>query len=116
MSSGAFDKHLRKLRKELYTQCLRYIQAIAEYFPDDIKISEPKGGYVLWIELNSKINAFKLYQAALKFNISIAPGQIFSTDGRFSNCIRISFGIPFNPEMDHCLKILGTLIKDMAKH
>lgn len=112
---GRFDLHLRNLRKALYTQCLRYIQAITEYFPRDTRVTEPRGGYVLWIEMNSKVNAFKLYQAALKYNISIAPGQIFSTDGRFSNCIRISFGMPFNKEIDQCLKILGTLVKDMVK-
>ena len=64
--TGRFDLHLRNLRKALYTQCLRYIQAITEYFPHDIKVSEPKGGYVLWIEMNNKVDAFKLYQAALK--------------------------------------------------
>ncbi|MBC7915343.1 MAG: PLP-dependent aminotransferase family protein [Pyrinomonadaceae bacterium] len=113
--TGRFDLHLRNIRKALYTQCLRYIQAISEYFPEDSKISEPKGGYVLWIEMNKKVNAFKLYQSALKYNISIAPGQIFSTDGQFSNCIRISFGIPFTKEIDQCLKILGTLVKDIIK-
>lgn len=113
--TGRFDLHLRNLRKALYTQCLRYIQAITEYFPEDTKISEPRGGYVLWIEMNKRVDAFKLYKSALKFNISIAPGQIFSTDGEFSNCIRISFGIPFNKEIDQCLKILGTLVNDMSK-
>jgi DNA-binding transcriptional MocR family regulator len=113
--TGRFDLHLRNLRKALYTQCLRYIQAIIEYFPEDTKVSEPKGGYVLWIEMNQKVDAFKLYKSALKYNISIAPGQIFSTDGRFSNYIRISFGLPFNKEIDQSLKILGTLVKDMSK-
>lgn len=113
--TGRFDLHLRNLRKALYTQCLRYKQAITEYFPLDTKISDPKGGYVLWLELNTKVDAFALYKAALKYNISIAPGQIFSTDGSFSNCIRISYGIPFNKEIDQCLKILGTLVTDMIK-
>src|SRR5258708_27063542 len=52
--TGRYDLHMRNLRKALYTQCLRYTQAIAEYFPDDIKVSRPQGGYVLWIELNKK--------------------------------------------------------------
>jgi DNA-binding transcriptional MocR family regulator len=113
--TGRFDLHLRNLRKALYMQCLRYIQAITQYFPQDTKISEPKGGYVLWIEMDSKVDAFALYKSAFKYNISIAPGQIFSTDGRFKNCMRISFGMPFSKEIDHCLKILGTLVKDMIK-
>jgi len=108
--TGRYDLHMRKLRKALHTQCLRYTQAIAEYFPGDIKVSRPQGGYGLWIELNKKIDAFELYEQALTFNISISPGQIFSTDSRFTNFIRISFGIPFSDEIDQSLKTLGLLI------
>ncbi|HEY2582957.1 MAG TPA: PLP-dependent aminotransferase family protein [Mucilaginibacter sp.] len=109
--TGRFDLHMRNLRKALHTQCLRYTQAIAEYFPGDVKVSRPQGGYVLWIELNKKIDAFELYEQALTYNISISPGQIFSTDSRFTNFIRISFGIPYNNEIETSLKTLGLLLK-----
>jgi DNA-binding transcriptional MocR family regulator len=110
--TGRYDLHMRNLRKALHTQCLRYTQAVAEYFPDDIKISRPQGGYVLWIELNKKIDAFELYERALNYNISISPGQIFSTDSRFTNFIRISFGMPYNVEIEESLKTLGRLINE----
>jgi DNA-binding transcriptional MocR family regulator len=108
--TGRYDLHMRKLRKALHMQCLRYMQAIATYFPPDTKVSRPQGGYALWIELDKKINAFELYQAAMAQNISIAPGQIFSTDARFTNFIRISFGIPYDDKVEKSLKILGELI------
>ncbi|MDP9048407.1 MAG: PLP-dependent aminotransferase family protein [Bacteroidota bacterium] len=110
--TGRYDLHMRNLRKALHTQCLRYTQAIAEYFPAGVKVSRPQGGYVLWIELDKKINAFELYEHALTYNISISPGQIFSTDSRFTNFIRISFGIPYNDEIERSLKTLGKLISD----
>jgi DNA-binding transcriptional MocR family regulator len=101
---------MRNLRKALHTQCLRYTQAIAEYFPGDVKVSRPQGGYVLWVELDKKIDAFVLYKQALDYKIGISPGQIFSTDSRFTNFIRISFGIPYNDEIEQSLKTLGHLI------
>jgi DNA-binding transcriptional MocR family regulator len=109
--TGRYDLHMRNLRKALHTQCLRYTQAIAEYFPADVTVSRPQGGYVLWIELNKKIDAFKLYEQAMSCGISISPGQIFSTDSRFTNFIRISFGIPYNVEIEQSLKTLARLIK-----
>jgi DNA-binding transcriptional MocR family regulator len=112
--TGRYDLHMRKMRKALYTQSLRYIQAISEYFPSDVKVSRPQGGYVLWIEMNKNVNAFDLFQLALKENVSITPGQIFSTDGRFTNYIRISFGAPFNEAIDTSLKKLGKLIADLT--
>lgn len=109
--TGRFDLHMRKLRKALHTQCLRYIQAVTEYFPADTKVSRPAGGYALWVEMNKGINAFDLYQEAMHQKISIAPGQIFSTDARHSNFIRISFGMPYTPEMDHSMRVLGELVQ-----
>jgi DNA-binding transcriptional MocR family regulator len=109
--NGRFDLHLRHLRKALYTQCLRYTQAITEYFPADTEVTSPQGGYVLWLKLNKKVNAFDLFQEALEHHISVAPGQIFSTDARFDNFIRISFGMPFTREIDMSLKTLGLLVK-----
>ncbi|WP_035362232.1 aminotransferase-like domain-containing protein [Dyadobacter alkalitolerans] len=113
--TGRYDLHMRNLRKALHTQSLRYIQAIAEYFPSDTQVSRPQGGYVLWIELNPKIDAFELFEAAILQNVTIAPGHIFSTDARFTNYIRISFGSPFTPAIDAGLQRLGMLVKEMQK-
>lgn len=108
--TGRYDLHMRNLRKALHTQCLRYIQSICEYFPAGTRVSRPQGGYVLWIELAENVNALKLFDKAIAEKISIAPGQIFSTDARYSNYIRISFGAPFTKEIDESLKKLGLLL------
>lgn len=113
LENGRFEYHLKNLRKALHTQCLRYIQGIIQYFPDDTKISRPKGGFVLWIELNKKVNAFKLRTEAIKHHISIVPGKIFSTSSCYSNFIRISFGKPWSDDIDYGLMMLGKLIKKM---
>jgi DNA-binding transcriptional MocR family regulator len=94
---------------------LRYTQAITDYFPGDTKVSRPQGGYVLWLEMNKKVNAFDLFQSAMEHHISIAPGQIFSTDARFVNSMRISFGMPFSKEIDRSLKTLGMLVKQAIR-
>ncbi|HEY9195600.1 MAG TPA: PLP-dependent aminotransferase family protein, partial [Mucilaginibacter sp.] len=111
--TGRYDLHMRNLRKTLYMQSLKYTQAIAEYFPVGTRISSPQGGYALWVELDKKINAFALYQAAIAQNISIAPGQIFSTDARFTNFIRISFGLSYDSAIEQSFRVLGDLIKAM---
>jgi DNA-binding transcriptional MocR family regulator len=113
--TGRYDLHMRNLRRALYTQCQRYMQAILDYFPPNTKMTQPRGGYVLWIELDKNVDAFKLYQEALAKNISIAPGQIFSTDSRFTHFIRISFGISCDETIDKSIRVLGNLIKVQAK-
>ena len=110
LETGRFDLHMRKLRKALHTQCLRYSQAISEYFPEGVRVSRPQGGYGLWLELPPKADSYILYQQAMQHHISIAPGKIFSTDGRFRNYIRIGFGSPYTDKIDWSLQVLGQLV------
>ena len=110
LQNGRYELHLRHLRKSLHTQCLRYLQAISEYFPEDTCITQPQGGFVLWVEMNKKMDGYKLHKRALKHNIGIAPGQIFSSQGQFHNYFRLSYGLPWSNKVEHGLKTLGELM------
>ncbi|MGH2646470.1 MAG: PLP-dependent aminotransferase family protein, partial [Ginsengibacter sp.] len=103
LKHGRYEYHLKNLRKALHTQSLRYVQAIIKYFPEDTKVSRPHGGFILWLQLNKKINSFKLRTEAMKHNISITPGKIFSNSCNYSNCIRMSFGKPWSDDVDYGL-------------
>lgn len=111
LQNGRYEYHLKKLRTALHTQCLRYLQAIIRYFPPDSKVSRPHGGFVLWVELNKKVNGFKLRAEAMKHGISIVPGKIFSASCDYNSCIRISFGKPWDDDADYGLMMLGKMIK-----
>jgi DNA-binding transcriptional MocR family regulator len=115
LQHGRYEYHLKNLRKALHTQCLRYIQSIITYFPGDTKISRPHGGFVLWLELNKNVDVFKLRSEAMKQHISVVPGKIFSASCNFSHCLRISFGKPWNDDIDWGLKVLGDLVKKQIK-
>ena len=113
LQNGRYEYHLKNLRKALYTQCLRYMQGIIDHFPPDSKVSRPHGGFVLWVELNPKINAFKLRTEAIKHHVSVVPGKIFSGSSGHENCIRISFGKPWDEDAEYGLMVLGKLIRKM---
>jgi DNA-binding transcriptional MocR family regulator len=51
----------------------------------------------------------------MKYHISIAPGQIFSSQGSYANCIRIGYGKPYSDTIDYGLKVLGELVKKQVK-
>lgn len=112
---GRYEYHLKTIRRALYTQCLRYQQAIVDYFPEDTRVSRPAGGFVLWVQLNDRINTFKLRIEAMKHHISVVPGKIFSGSGNYNNCIRISFGKPWDDNADYGLQVLGRIIKKMMQ-
>jgi DNA-binding transcriptional MocR family regulator len=114
LENGRYDNHLKKLRRALQTQMLRYTHAISEFFPPDTRVTQPEGGFVLWLELNRKIDAFELFNRALDHKISIAPGNIFSAQGRYRNCIRISCGHPWNDEYEQAMATIGRLTAEIS--
>ncbi len=113
LQHGRYEYHLKSMRKALYTQCLRYLQAIIDYFPEGTKVSRPNGGFILWVELDKKVDTFKLRLEAMKHHISIVPGKLFSATGNYNNCLRLSFGKPWDENSDYGLLMLGKMIKKM---
>ena len=115
LSIGRYEYYLKNLRKALYTQCLRYIQAIVQHFPEEVKLSRPAGGFVLWVELSKDVDGYRLYQEAMKHSVSIVPGQIFSASGHYRNCIRISYGQRYDDEVEYGLRLLGGLVGRLVR-
>jgi DNA-binding transcriptional MocR family regulator len=109
LESGGYERHLRRLRARLAAQIDAVRQAIAKYFPPGTRISRPRGGYMLWVQLPEGIDARELYRAALAQHISILPGTIFSATERFKNCIRINCGHTWSETHDRAVLTLGRL-------
>ncbi len=113
LKSGRYENHLRKLRQTLQRHYDLYAQAIAEYFPAGTKISRPQGGLALWVECPKKVNTTELFDDAMKYKISIAPGRMFTLQHQFENCMRFSIGLPWSEEVRRQLKVLGRLVTQM---
>ncbi|WP_079227666.1 GntR family transcriptional regulator MpaR [Pseudomonas putida] len=111
LQHGGYDRHLRKLRYALEGQQANMLAAIARHFPAQTRVSQPSGGYFLWLELPEQMDALKLFHMALAQGISIAPGPIFSPTRRFGNCIRLNYGTPWNENAERAMETLGRIIR-----
>jgi DNA-binding transcriptional MocR family regulator len=114
LGSGGYDRHLRRLRSHLAGQVERYRDAVIDAFPEGTRVSAPRGGFVLWIEMPAGIDALELQDRAMARGVVIAPGPIFSARNRFGNFLRISAGMPWNPKVDGAIKLLGTLVDELG--
>jgi len=111
LQHGGYDRHLRKLRYALEGQQANMLAAIARHFPAQTRVSQPSGGYFLWLELPERMDALKLFHMALAQGISIAPGPIFSPTRRFGNCIRLNYGSPWHDDAERAMETLGRIIR-----
>ena len=55
LESGAYERHLRSLRRAYESQVESMRAAVTRYFPAATRIAQPQGGFVLWIELPEDI-------------------------------------------------------------
>jgi DNA-binding transcriptional MocR family regulator len=114
LEGGGYDRHLRTLRRRLADSMHRIAAGVAEHFPAGTRISQPKGGTVLWVELPRKVNALELHQRAMAEGLSIAPGPIFSARQRLSNFIRLSTAQEWNGRVEAALVRIGRLAAELA--
>jgi DNA-binding transcriptional MocR family regulator len=110
LENGRYEHHLRQLRQVLHANSLHYMRAINDYFPAGTRVSRPQGGFVLWLELAPGIDTFDLYHRAMRHGISIAPGRMFTLQEQYRNCLRLSYGLVWEPRMEKALQKLGKLV------
>ncbi|HIC7211644.1 aminotransferase-like domain-containing protein [Burkholderia stabilis] len=109
LASGAYDTHLRRLRRLLDENLAHMTRAIESSFPPDTKVSRPAGGFVLWLELPKRFDSRALFDEALEHGICFAPGDVFSASRRFRNCLRLSAAYAWSRRMEDGVRALGKL-------
>jgi len=109
LETGAYEKHLRRLRVALKDQVQHMVMAAQRHFPEGTRISRPQGGFTLWVEFPQRIQTLALAEAAEREGISLAPGPIFSAGGHFRHCLRLSCGHPWTAYLEEALRTVGKL-------
>ena len=112
LASGRHDRHLRTLRGRLAVQVKTFRDAMASAFPAGTRISDPRGGFLLWVELPRGTDALRLQMRALDRGVAVAPGPIFSARQRYKSCVRINCGFPWSRRFEEAIAVLGELAHD----
>lgn len=112
LEHGRYDHHLRMFRKKLYANYLQIQKSVTQYFPDNTKISEPKGGFMLWLELDKRICTEDLYDEAVRQKVNFAPGRMFSQYNQYQNCMRLNYALEWTDRVESDLEKLGKMIKN----
>ncbi|MGB1256488.1 MAG: PLP-dependent aminotransferase family protein [Thiolinea sp.] len=109
LQQGGYERYLRRIQPQYADLTERFARAISQYFPANTRVSRPVGGFVIWVELDERIDTLKLTQEALQQRISIAPGIIFSATQKYRHCIRLNCALPWTAGLTSSLQTLGEL-------
>jgi DNA-binding transcriptional MocR family regulator len=111
LESGAFDKHIKKLRLALWQSVEASRQEILRTFPEGTRVSRPEGGFVLWVQLPEDYDGLELQQRAASAGVHILPGTVFSVTKEYASCVRIACGHPF-AVIKPALRTLASLLAE----
>ncbi|MBV8124246.1 MAG: PLP-dependent aminotransferase family protein [Paucibacter sp.] len=114
LQHDGYDRHLRQVRKGYAQRARMMAAAVLRFFPAGTRVSEPQGGYVLWVELPQGVDALQLYARALERKITVGPGHMFSAQGSYPNYIRLNYSYPWSKETEDSLRTLGRLIGELT--
>jgi DNA-binding transcriptional MocR family regulator len=114
LQQGGHDRHLRQLRASLAKHRNVVLHAIDKCFPAGTKVTQPEGGYFVWVELPETVDALEMHRLALSHGVGLAPGHLFSADRRYRHHIRLNFGHPDHPGIEGALRAIGQIAKALA--
>jgi DNA-binding transcriptional MocR family regulator len=112
MRGGDFDRYLQQLKQALQTNKERMLALIRAHFNPQIRVTDPQGGAVLWLELPPYMDGDRIFQQALSEHISVAPGTLFSPSNKYQHCIRLSYGLPWSAQVESAIQRLGLLCRE----
>ncbi|QSQ24481.1 PLP-dependent aminotransferase family protein [Pyxidicoccus parkwayensis] len=114
LASKEYERHMASLRTHFSLQVGRVSNAVRECFPEGTRLTTPRGGFVLWVELPRGTDAVELSRRALESGISISPGILFSASNRYRNHLRLNCGNRWTPSLARALAKLGELAKALV--
>jgi DNA-binding transcriptional MocR family regulator len=88
---------------------------VAQAFPRGTRVTDPPGGYILWLELPAGVDGLALFEACLAEHIVIAPGCMFSSTDRYDHCIRLGVAGAWGDAQRRALRRVGAIATAMQR-
>ncbi|ENY71864.1 GntR family transcriptional regulator [Aeromonas diversa CDC 2478-85] len=114
LAQGGYDAHLRRLRHTLAQRMSQMRSALLALLPESVTLSQPEGGFFLWLTLPRGCDTRRLHRQALEAGFSLAPGALFSGGGEHDHCLRLNASQPWSPELERALTTLAGWIRTLC--
>lgn len=91
IGEGLYQPHLRRMRGQYARGREQMTAWVSQAFPPGTRVSQPQGGFMLWVELVQGFDSQRLNRLLAPHGVQVAPGSIFSAAGKYRNCLRMNF-------------------------
>lgn len=113
-SSRRIDQHLLQLRSRLYRRMQEMGGLIHTHTQGVLRTIPPCGGATFWLEALHPVDMRHVFNALVKQQIVIAPGEIFSLTGQYRRHLRLSYTIDWSQDIAQALNRLSLAISEQV--
>ncbi|OAE11530.1 GntR family transcriptional regulator [Pseudomonas simiae] len=115
IAKGNYLLHLRRMRKQYKRNGDLMSEWVNRYFPAGTRVSQPQGGFTLWVELPEEFDIYTLNQLLEAQDIQVANGNMFSAAGKYRNCIRLNFANAPTRKVEMAVLKVGQTISQLKQ-
>ncbi|EOA1814381.1 PLP-dependent aminotransferase family protein, partial [Klebsiella michiganensis] len=116
LASGDYDRHLRHLKLRIAEGMRAIITRVEACFPPGTRVAAPEAGFLIWVQLPSRIDALEVHRRALALGIGVSPGPLFSPGAaELQNYLRLNGANEPTPALLHAVEQLGIVCHELAR-
>ena len=108
---GHFERQIERNRHFYLNKRDAMAKAIGEHFPEQLKYTQPDGGFFFFIHLPDELDGEALLREAVEEDVAFVAGAPFFVDGSGKNTLRLSFSQIAIEEIDLAIATLGKLLR-----
>jgi DNA-binding transcriptional MocR family regulator len=114
LASGAFERHVRRLRNHYADRRAALLESLAAELPADAHWFRPRGGLQVFVTLPGSVSGPRLREAALARGIAWSSGESFHLDGRGADQLALSFANLEPAALRQGVAAIGELVRELA--
>ena len=107
------DKHIEKIKALYKSQATAMVNAMKNYFPENVKFTIPKGGMFTWVTLEEGKDVLTLFDKAIAQKVAFVPGHPFYVNPQNVNTLRLNYTNADAQTIDIGIKRLSDALKEI---
>ena len=110
---GILRRHVKRIRATYLERRDAMLDAMAEFFPDQVEWTHPQGGLFLWVTTPPKVDTVDLFKVAVAEKVAYVPGVSFFPEGDSEgrHKMRLNFSYCKPEVIVEGIRRLGTALK-----
>ena len=113
--AGGFERHLPAARSLYASHWAALSAALERHMPDEVRWSEPTGGFLTWLTLPEELDTLALRPAAMAAGVAFVPGPPFHVGDDGRNTMRLSFSHLGEDELETAAERLATVVRSAGR-